>query len=75
MPAAGENMSGHAVGVSDTPGTSIAWVGPTASTFTLNGGTKGGFIGDRIDLVDAASGTWSAVAFLKQTGTEATPWG
>lgn len=46
----------------------------TDDTITLNGSTKGGIKGDRIELIDVAANTWSVQAFLQGTGSEATPF-
>lgn len=45
-----------------------------SDTITMNGSTKGGIKGDKIELVDVASNLWSVQAFLQGTGTEATPF-
>ena len=41
---------------------------------SLNGGTTGGFIGDRIVLSYFSEGVWKVTAFLSHTGTAATPF-
>jgi len=46
----------------------------TSDTMTMNGSTKGGIIGDRIDLIDVASNQFCVQAWLQGTGTEATPF-
>lgn len=44
-------------------------------TITLNGTTKGGAaIGDKIVLIDYATGKWNVLAHLTGSGTEATPF-
>lgn len=46
----------------------------TSDTITLNGGSQGGQIGDRIELLDIAANVWAVKAFVAQTGTEASPF-
>lgn len=47
----------------------------TSDTITLNGTTTGGAaIGDRIEIIDYASGKFHILAHLTGTGTEATPF-
>lgn len=46
----------------------------TSDTITMNGTTTGGYIGDRIELIDIADGVWAVSGAIKQTGTEATPF-
>lgn len=43
-------------------------------TITFDGSTKGGYAGDWLELVDAASGTWVLKGAVKRTGTEASPF-
>ena len=43
-------------------------------TITLNGGTKGGYAGDMIQVIDIGSNLFLVNAFLKQTAVEATPF-
>lgn len=51
----------------------VATAGDT-DTITFDGTTKGGYIGDWIELVDSAEGTWLLRGVLKRTGTEASPF-
>ena len=49
---------------------------PTASnsnTITLDGSTKGGILGDWIQLADVATNQWTLVMIISSTGTVATP--
>lgn len=46
----------------------------TSDTITLNGSTKGGWVGDRVDVIDIATGKFSAMVYTYSTGTEATPF-
>lgn len=46
----------------------------TSDTITLNGTTKGGLAGARIELMDVASGKWNVLAISEASGTEVTPF-
>ena len=46
----------------------------TSDTITMNGSTKGGIVGDLIELIDADSGFWQVRVIGSATGTEATPF-
>jgi hypothetical protein len=46
----------------------------TDDTMTFNGTTKGGVVGDQIEIVDAKSGVFMVRSFTAPTGTEATPF-
>jgi hypothetical protein len=53
----------------------LVWVtAATSDTITLDGSTKGGLIGDRIELIDIGANQWHVSGVLKQSGTEATPF-
>lgn len=43
-------------------------------TITLNGGTKGGYAGDTIQIMDIGGNLFVVNAFLNQTASEATPF-
>jgi hypothetical protein len=45
-----------------------------SDTITMDGSTKGGIIGDYIELTDVATTTFLVRMFTKATGTEATPF-
>lgn len=45
-----------------------------SDTITMNGSTKEGIKGDKVVIVDVASGIFSVQAFLSGTSTEATPF-
>ena len=51
-----------------------ALVGDNFDTFTLNGTTQGGLVGDKITVIDIAADTWSIEAYITSTGTAATPF-
>lgn len=68
-------MAGVAFQAADGGSTSNAWeAGATDDTITMDGSTKGGIKGDRIDLEDVASGVWQVRVVGAATGTEATPF-
>lgn len=51
------------------------WVTAADSdTVTLDGSTQGGIIGDELIFTDIAANQWMVRGFLKQSGTEATPF-
>lgn len=53
----------------------IGWhPGSTDNTMTFNGTTQGGYLGDEYNLRDIAAGIWEVQCYVKQTGTEATPF-
>lgn len=66
--------NGFSLMVSDDPATVKGFIASAGSddTVTLNGSTKGGFVGDTIDIEDVASGLFQVIVRGKQTGTEAT---
>lgn len=49
--------------------------GGTDDYMSMNGTTKGGYVGDVIELTDIASGLWHVAATCKMTSSEATPFG
>lgn len=69
-----DTMKGTVWMAQDAADTAVAFeTASDSDTITMNGTTKGGLIGDRISLIDAAADVWSLQAFLQGTGTEATP--
>ena len=46
----------------------------TDDTMTFNGTTKGGVVGDQIEIIDVKTGVFLVNAFTAPTGTEATPF-
>lgn len=46
----------------------------TSDTISLNGTTKGGVVGDVVEIEDVASGVFVVTGFTAPTGTEATPF-
>lgn len=68
-------MNGQAF--SSVAATKVGQVWPAAATddtITLNGGTTGGVIGDRIDIYDLKAGFWQVTMWVQQAATEATPF-
>lgn len=45
-----------------------------SDTITFDGSTTGGKVGDRVTLVDIASGVWAVQVICAATGSEATPF-
>lgn len=69
-------MDGVVLAADDT-GTPAPLVWVTAAdsdTINLDGSTQGGIIGDWIELEDIGANQWHVHGFLKQSGTEATPF-
>lgn len=46
----------------------------TDDTMSFNGTTKGGVVGDQVEIIDAATGKFVVRGFLAPTGTEASPF-
>lgn len=72
-------MEGMAIGADDDTegaGTAHTWNCETSDdTITMNGTATGGKLGDRIEVIDYASGKFHVTAFLTQSGgAEATPF-
>ena len=67
-------MQGVVWGTQDSADTVVGWeTAADSDTITMNGTTKGGYVGDKHVLIDIAAGVWQLSGFMKQTGTEATP--
>lgn len=61
--------------------TVIAWatsnsgtLATESDTITLDGSTKGGLLGDLIEIEDIGTDLWRVSGFTKSSGTEATPF-
>jgi len=68
-------MAGNAYTVTTTATNAEGFAtSATSDTVTLNGTTTGGILGDRVEIIDVASGVFSVVANTSSTGTEATPF-
>ena len=72
----GDLMAGRSIASSDNgTTTNNVWLTQSnTNTITLNGGTTSGYVGDTIEITDLAEGLWVVNCFLKETGTEATPF-
>jgi hypothetical protein len=72
---ANDSMVGRALAPADGGSSVNGWeVVSGDDTVTLNGSTKGGYVGDTIEVIDVADNTFVVNAFLNQTSTEATPF-
>jgi hypothetical protein len=70
-----ESFVGRALTCADGGNTVNGWeVTSGDDTITLNGGTKGGYGGDTIEVLDIGANLFVVNAFLNQTATEATPF-
>lgn len=68
-------MQGVVIGAADTDSSVNGWEAESDSdTITMDGGTTGGIVGDRVELVDVAENVWAVNGIIQQTGTEATPF-
>lgn len=68
-------MTGYALLAQDAADTAVMFeTASTSDTITMNGSTKGGIVGDLIELIDADSGFWQVRVIGSATGTEATPF-
>lgn len=68
-------MTGYALLGQDGADTAVMFeTASTSDTITMNGSTKGGIVGDLIELVDVDSGFWQVRVIGSATGTEATPF-
>ncbi len=68
-------MIGSLLTLQDAADTVVGWeAAATSDTITMNGTTKGGLVGDWIDLEDIAPAKWQVTGVLKATGTEVTPF-
>lgn len=72
---ASDVMAGMAIQSQDGGNTVQAWeTASTTDTVTMDGSTKGGILGDLVELEDIAPNLWRVHAILAGTGTEATPF-
>lgn len=76
MSAAGnDTFKGLALGSDDDGVPANSWAtASNSNTITLDGTTRGGTVGDVIEIEDIAADIWAVQVLLKQTGTEATPF-
>jgi len=70
-----DSFVGRAIACADGGSTVNGWeVVSGDDTITLNGGTKGGYAGDTIQIIDIGNNLFVVNAFLNQTASEATPF-
>ena len=68
-------IAGHSIVVTTTSSNAEGWAtSATSDKITLNGTTQGGVVGDKIVMIDMASGVWQISHTGSATGTEATPF-
>lgn len=69
-------MDGLIFGANDeaTPTMEVWATASDSDTITMDGSTQGGIIGDRIELEDIGADQWAVHGWIKQSGTEATPF-
>jgi hypothetical protein len=68
-------MAGVALTVDDDGVPANAWAtSATSDSIWMDGSTTGGKVGDKIVLIDMASGFWQVNVFSNESGTEATPF-
>jgi len=68
-------MAGVALTVDDDGVPANAWAtSATSDTITMDGSTTGGKVGDKITLIDMATGFWQVNVLSNESGTEATPF-
>lgn len=69
-------FAGVIIGAADVGDTAVGWeTAADSDTITLNGTTRGGYVGDVIELIDMKNGVWGVSGVIKQTGTEISPFG
>lgn len=56
------------------PTANTGTVATESDTFTMNGTTQGGIVGNYVEVQDIAANVWSIEALMDSTGTEATPF-
>lgn len=71
--AAGDYFAGM-IAAEGTSNSTLTFVanGSSTSVITLDGDTKGGYIGDRIELIDIASHVWAVEGKVQTSGSQAT---
>ena len=71
---ADDTMAGVAFLGNDSAGASCFYTAATSDTITLDGSTKGGKKGWRVECIDSADNTWTVLGMSEASGTEATPF-
>lgn len=67
-------FQGFCLQFADGGTTSIAYEAAGANRITMDGSTRGGIIGDSIELIDMKADTWFVNIVQSATATEATPF-
>jgi len=68
-------IAGTSMVVTTTSSNTEGWAtSATSDKISLNGTTKGGLVGDKVVMIDMASGVWQIAHTGAATGTEATPF-
>lgn len=72
---ANDTMSGVCIMAQDSADTAVIFeTASTSDTITMNGSTKGGILGDFVELIDVAANKWYVRVTASGTGIEATPF-
>ena len=70
---ASDSFVGNVIQAADGGSTVVGWeIAANDDTCTLDGSTKGGIVGDRIEVIDIAANKFLVTGILSGTGTEAT---
>lgn len=70
-----DTMAGTAILGQDSADTAVLFeTAADSDTITMNGTTKGGILGDQINLVDVSTGRWMVRMIGSATGSEASPF-
>ncbi len=73
--SAADSMAGTCTFAQDSADTAVIFeTAATSDTITMNGSTKGGILGDFIEIIDVAAGKFFVRIVGSATGTEATPF-
>ena len=73
--SASDSMAGLALVAQDGGDTAVAFeTAADSDTITMNGTTKGGILGDMIEVIDVASGKFWVRVTASASGTEVTPF-
>lgn len=68
-------MAGVVMGARDAGAEVAGWeTAADSDTLSLDGSTKGGFVGDIVEFVDIKKGVWAVSGIVNQSGGEASPF-
>ncbi len=72
--AGSDNLVGYSIAATDDATTTNHFyaAGSSKTTFSMDGTTRGGVIGDTIEIVDVLSAKWAVSAIVTGSGSEAT---